>query len=127
MFANYLIVSEANRTWKHLPHTLHLRLIAVFVVFLLLLLYQYDRNKANHMKRNNKLVIKYCAFNVITHEFYLCTSKKDMAIKVNTSVDTIRRRESSNNDFTINNWCISVDVELHKQPKRNDNGFKEKS
>lgn len=72
---------------------------------------------------NHKTTIKYCAFNLILREHYLCTSKLSLAKHINTSVDTIRRREALNNDFIINNWHIAVDIEVHKQPKRNSSGF----
>ena len=71
--------------------------------------------------KQSKTTIKYSAFNLITREHYLCTSKISLSKHINTSVDTIRRREALNNDFIINDWNISIDVEIHKQPKRNDN------
>lgn len=73
------------------------------------------------MRTNKKLVVKYCSFNLITREFYLCTSKTDLANHINTSTRTILRRQSCSNDFVINDWCISIEVEVHKQPMRNDN------
>lgn len=69
----------------------------------------------------NKTIIKYSAFNNITHEFYLCTSKVSLAKYIKSSADTIRRRTNDSNSFMINEWHISVDVEVHKQPKRNSN------
>ena len=71
----------------------------------------------------NKTIIKYSAFNVITLEHYLCTSKKLLAKHIGTSVDTIRRRMATPKGFSINSWHISIDVEVHKQPKRNTNSF----
>ena len=73
--------------------------------------------------KQRKTTIKYCAFNSITHEFYLCTSKVDLARKTNMSVDTIRRRMASNNDFMLKEWYVSINVEVIKQPIRNVNGF----
>ena len=73
--------------------------------------------------KQRKTIIKYCAFNSITHEFYLCTSKADLARKTNMSVDTIRRRIASNNDFMLKEWYVSINVEVIKQPVRNENGF----
>ena len=67
----------------------------------------------------NRTYVKYAAFNTIIKEYYLCNSKVDLAKYIGTSVDTIRRRELTNNDFYINEWYISTNVEIHKQPARN--------
>lgn len=71
------------------------------------------------MRKQRKIVVKYAGFNLLTREFYLCSSKKDIAKVVGSSVDTIRRRSLISNTFTINNWAIEVDVEIYKQPIRN--------
>ena len=73
--------------------------------------------------KKRKITIKYCAFNLETHEFFLCTSKTDLAKKTNMSVDTIRRRMASNSDFMHKEWYVSTNVEVIKQPVRNENGF----
>lgn len=75
------------------------------------------------MAKQKKLIIKFCAFNNITHEFYLCSSKVDIAKCCGVSTRTILRRTAITSSFMINEWNISVDVEVHKQPIRNDNLF----
>lgn len=71
--------------------------------------------------KHSKTTIKYCAFNSILKESYLCTSKKLLAKRINTSVDTIRRREVCSSVFVINEWYIYTNVKVHKQPIRNVN------
>lgn len=75
------------------------------------------------MKNNNKQIVKYVALHMWYKDIFLCTSKTSLAKHINTSVDTIRRREASESRFYINGWIIYVDVEVNKQPKRNANGF----
>ena len=73
------------------------------------------------MKKQANSTIKYCAFNSITHVFYLCTSKKALSKTIGCSTRTILRKELIYNKFVINDWHIEVDTVIHKQPKRNDN------
>ena len=75
------------------------------------------------MMKRKKLVVKYCAFNSITHEFYLCLSKVDLAKCCNVSTRTILRRMASNNDFMLKEWYVSINVEVIKQSVRNENGL----
>ena len=75
------------------------------------------------MNKRKKLVVKYCAFNSLTHEFYLCLIKVDLAKCCKVSTRTILRRIASNNDFMLNEWYVSINVEVIKQPIRNVNGF----
>lgn len=76
------------------------------------------------MPKRKKLTVKYCAFNSLTHEFYLCLSKVDLAKCCDVSTRTILRRMALNNDFKLNEWYVSIDVEVIKQPIRNVDGFK---
>lgn len=64
--------------------------------------------------------IKYIAFNTTTYEVYACTSKSQLAIKIKTSVDTIRRKQQVHSTFIINDWCISTDVVVHKIDRKNN-------
>jgi hypothetical protein len=73
------------------------------------------------MKKQANSTIKYCAFNTKLMEHYLCTSKTLLSKKVNCSTRTILRKELIENNFIINDWYISTNVEVHKQPKRNTN------
>ena len=63
--------------------------------------------------------VKYAAFNRNNNDIYLCNSKASLAKHINTSVDTIRRREHSDSVFIINDWVIHTDVKIVKQPARN--------
>lgn len=72
------------------------------------------------MRHNmNKTYIKYAAFNVIIREHYMCNSKTLLAKHIGTSTRTILRKELMDSNFIINDWYISTNVELHKQPVRN--------
>lgn len=61
-----------------------------------------------------KLKVKYSAFNPISMDIHLCTSKASLANKVGCHVATIRRYEAINQSFIIGDWYIFIDTFVDK-------------
>ena len=65
--------------------------------------------------------VNYAAFNLVTYELYLCSNKTLLAKYIDTSVDTIRRRQALMSSFIVGNWVVKCDVDIVKLSKRSNN------
>lgn len=71
--------------------------------------------------KTSRNIIKYGAFNPITKQLFLCSSKALLANMVKCNPATIRRKEQLSSSFTVNDWNVFTDVVVHKIKRRGNN------